>query len=665
LRLYFDAETDGLLPTVSKVHSLVIRDLDTEELFSYADQPGYPSIQEGLSKLDQADELWGHNIVTYDLPMLAKVRRWQPRPGVRIRDSLVIARMVHYDINETDWRREGFPSKLVGKHSLKAWGYRLRNYKGDFGENTDWSTWSVEMQQYCEQDVLLGCDLVNLVLRLVEAEQTPESSIEMEHEFANLMGMQERHGFRFDRESAGRLYADLSAKRDEITKKLRLVFGSRFVEMKTPAYYTTIIGGKPSQTQFPTKAKAVAWYKALGVPAKDRIIKPGPNKRKEIPFKPSSRDDIAARLKERGWVPAKFTEGGKPQVDESVLEPLEATIPEAKLLNEYLLIEKRIGQLAEGKQAMLKHERNGRIHGAVNPIGCVTTRCAHFSPNVAQTPKVGSPYGWEFRSLYLADILMVLVGGDASGLELRTFANYLALWDGGEYARIVCEGKSEDGTDVHTANQRLAGLPTRDSAKTFIYALLYGAGDYKLGTICGVTDEDIARYKVNGRNWSFSKRMCKRKGLPTDDRTVALCIKGASMRAKFMKGLPAYAKLVEAVQQRVTTKGYIIAVDGRRLRCRAKHSALNTLLQSAGALCVKKATVILYHHLTALGYVFGVDYAFVAHVHDELQITCRPELADQIGQLIVQSIKEAGEAFKLRVPLTGEYKVGKNWAETH
>ena len=200
----------------------------------------------------------------------------------------------------------------------------------------------------------------------------------------------------------------------------------------------------------------------------------------------------------------------------------------------------------------------------------------------------------------------------------------MAKHDGGEYAKVILEG------DIHSVNQSAAGLPTRDNAKTFIYAFLYGAGDAKLGSIVG-----------KGRQ------------------------AGAKLRSKFLAGLPALEKLVRGVKKRAAEKGYLIGLDGRKLHIRSDHAALNTLLQSAGALVMKKALVILDADLQAAGLVPGVHYEFLANVHDEWQIEVDEDKAEFVGKTAQAAIRKAGDYFGFRCPLDGEFKIGRNWAETH
>jgi DNA polymerase I-like protein with 3'-5' exonuclease and polymerase domains len=247
----------------------------------------------------------------------------------------------------------------------------------------------------------------------------------------------------------------------------------------------------------------------------------------------------------------------------------------------------------------------------------------HSGPNLAQVPSVKAPYGEECRALFMVPKGRKLVGADASGLELRCLAHYMGRWDHGEYAKVILEG------DIHSVNQTAAGLPTRDNAKTFIYAFLYGAGDAKIGSIIG-------------------------KGKKA----------GAALKAKFLRGLPARGNLLEAVKK-AAARGYVIGLDGRHIYVRSEHAALNTLLQGAGAIVMKKALVLLDDELHYRGYVPGVDYEFVLNIHDEFQIECREEIADDVAEAAVAAIRAAGRHFNFRCPLDGEAKVGRNWAETH
>ena len=591
--IIFDLETDGLLPEVSKVHTLTTYSTITHEFNTFDKE----FARAGIQFVMDAAEICGHNIIAYDLPVIKKLFGWEPKG--KVRDTIILSRLAYPEIKDVDYglNREGkLPGNLIGRHSLEAWGYRLGQRKGTFGKTTNWKEWSQEMSDYCKQDVKVTAELFNRV----RAKGLPEEAIELEHQVQTIIYRQQVYGFLFDREKAETLYATLLKKQHEIGKKLSTFF---------KPWYVKGVSFTPKRSD--KKKGYVAGVEFTKV--------------KYTEFNPASRAHIADRLATLyGWKPAEYTEDGTPKLDEEILKAL--PYPEAPYLAEYFLLLKRIGQIAEGKEGWLKTvEKDGRIHGSVNTIGAVTRRMSHAHPNVAQVPRVGSPYGADCRGLFTSPKGRVLVGADASGLELRCLAHYMAAYDGGAYVQEILKG------DIHTTNQKAAGLPDRDSAKTFIYAFLYGAGDYKIGIILN-----------------------------------AGAAEGKAIKAKFLQSLPALATLKNVVESVAKDKGTLRSLDGAPMKVRSQHSALNTLLQGAGAIIMKKALVILDANLQGVyNFIPGKDYEFVANIHDEWQIECKENLAEIIGKMAAESFKWAGEALKLRCPLAGEYKVGKTWADTH
>ena len=605
-KLVFDIETDGLLEEASKIHSLVIQDIETGALTSCTDNaPDYHSVIEGLEMLSTADMIVGHNIVNYDLPVLRKLFPGWNTAASPI-DTILMSRLYLPNILDYDFalERKGrhIPPKLKGKHSLEAWGYRLTEYKGDFGKETDWQQWTPEMQRYCEQDVAVTASLFTMLKRYWA--DWGDESLALEHRFAEIIQMQEAFGFCFDEDAAVELYARLNQRRSECDTRLKAVFPP----VDKGAMFTPKVGNK-------TKGYI------KGVP----VWKP-----KIVPFNPASRDQIAERLMAQGWKPETFTETGKPEVNDEVLAKIGT--PEARILAEYLMIDKRISQLAEGKGAWLKALRpDGRIHGSVLTNGAVSGRCTHVGPNIAQVPANDAPYGEECRALFSPPSGYCQIGCDASGIELRCLAHYLAAYDGGKYRDVLLNG------DIHTENQRAAGLATRAQAKRFIYAYLYGAGDVLIGSLFDATASEAAQRKL-----------------------------GRRIKAQFLAKTPALKLLIDRVQTTVEKKKYLRGLDGRHLHVRSAHSALNLLFQSAGALIMKQATVFLWDDLKAHGYTFGTEVAQMAHIHDEYQLAVRDDIDPAlVGEIGVAAIRKAGEHFRLRCPLDGEYKIGKNWKETH
>lgn len=615
-KIVFDLESDGLIEETTKIHCICTYDLTTGEARTWSSQKEN-DIANGVSYLSNAVELIGHNILGFDLIVLRKLFPNFRTPS-KITDTLILSRLVYPDMKERDFQRlkTDFPKQLIGRHSLESWGYRLGCKKGDFKKNNDFSTWSREMESYCENDVVVTRKLYEMFVK----EKYSPDALDLEQEFALIISKQEKHGVLFDVEKARTLYATLAKRRVELEQELQRVFEPEKVEMKK-TYFA--YRGDLFDTKASAASNARAYAKQHGVKIKYELaeITEGAKKTKEIPFNCGSRDQIANRfIKKYSWKPVDFTPDGKPKIDEAVLKSM--PYAEAAPLCEYLMIQKRLGQLAEGKEAWVKLEKAGRLHGRVNTNGAVTGRCTHSNPNMAQVPAVRAPYGKECRELFIVPNGYKMVGADASGLELRCLAHFMGKWDDGAYAKELLEG------DIHTANQKAAGLETRDQAKTFIYAFLYGAGDAKIGTIVGKGQEE-----------------------------------GAKLRANFLKKTPALKYLKDAVEK-AAKRGYLLGLDGRKLWIRSEHAALNTLLQSAGALVMKKACCILNHRVTARG-LGGKNFSFVLNVHDEWQMEVREEFSEEVGQLAVQAIRDAGDFFKFRCPLDGEFRIGNNWAETH
>ena len=586
MRVIFDIETDGFLSEATKIHSIVIKDIDTQKMYSYHGD----KIGKGLYLLSGANLLVGHNILKFDLQVIKKLYPEYKIEG-EVFDTLLVSRLIWTDRKEQDFRMKELPLKLAGRHSLESWGYRLGLRKGEFAKEGDFSQWSQKMQDYCELDVEVNYKL----FQLIEKQNYSKQAIQLEHEFARCIIQQEAHGFHFDVASAKKLYTSLAKRRLELEKSLVSAFPN------WQKYIGTFVPKRDNKT--------LGYKKGVGI-----------KRYKEITFNPNSRDHIADRLMNKGWKPEQYTPDGKPKVDESVLSTL--PYPEAKILAEHFLIQKRIGQLAEGANAWLKLEQDGKIYGQVITNGANTGRCTHQKPNVAQTPSVGVPYGKECRSLFTVPDGFSLVGADASGLELRCLAHYIGAFDDGHFTKQLLDG------DIHTYNQKQIGLPTRDLAKRVIYGCIYGIGDTRLGAVVGKNSQE-----------------------------------GKRIKQKLFEALPALKQLRDNVIISVRNKKYLLGLDKRKLIPRSEHSSLNLLIQSCGALILKQATVILHNKLKEKNY--NDDVQMVAHIHDELQLQCKSSIADTVGKIARQSIIDAGVYFNLRCPLDAAYKVGSNWSQTH
>jgi DNA polymerase I-like protein with 3'-5' exonuclease and polymerase domains len=664
--IVFDTESDGFLNDATKLHVINLIDRLTGARESYHDNaiivPRTGTLKQGVARLEAAvaagGTVAGHNVIKHDLPLIAKFF-----PGFyvhpdRILDTLVVSRLIWTDLEDIDLRalkkrrrpEEFREKKLIGRHSLEAWGYRLGLHKGE--HNGSWDVFTQEMQDYGVQDPEVTLALVEKI----EEQNYSEEAIRLEHRVAEIIFLQERHGFWFDRPAAERLEIELTAEKARLEDQLRAAFDPWFEPVR---YKGKIVVVEPKRSQ---RRKAVADDHQI---IEERTTDAPYCKVKLVSFEPGSRDKIANRLINLfGWTPVDYTPTGKPKVDETTLGGLD--YPAAKLLIRYLTVDKRLGQLATGDEAWLKRVKpDGRMHGRVNTNGAVTGRMTHSGPNMAQVPAIRvddndkpllgfeGGYGVEARSLFGAAPGLKLVGVDAAGLELRELAHYMARYDEGSYVETVVNGKKADGTDVHSVNRKAIGLNSRYNAKTWTYAYLYGAGDLKLGKIAYDDMTEQQRAVFNSKH------------PPGNARERAIANLGSAKRKRIESSLPALGELQKAIKQVARSTKQLRSHDGRMLNVRAQHAALNTLLQGGGAVVMKKALVLTYDALLERGWQHGLEFAFVANVHDEFQMEVQPEYAEEVGAIAADAIRAAGEAFDLRCPLAGSADVGRTWADTH
>ena len=597
MRYIFDIETRGFLDGLEGPDDLFIItaiDIDSGERFDAK----LDECEALARKLYDADLLVGHNIFSFDLPALQKTLGWWDRlEDPRDFDTMIAGRLLWSNLyNEDHARGRGghqLPKNLYGSHSLKAYGMRLGVMKDDYSGGFD--SWNEEMHEYAKQDVEVTLALYNRIV----ADQYSQQALDLEMSVARLMARMERTGFCFDVQAAEELTRDLMAERATIQARLQAAFGSWEVlgERFTPRANNSKLGYvKGVETRKPSKT---------------------------VVFNPSSRDHIINRLTTvYGWEPEAFTDGGKAKVDETILLKLheEKGWEVAKDLADNFMLEKRLGQLSDGNQAWLKKNKGGKLHGRVISNGAVSGRATHTSPNMAQIPGNSAPFGARCRSLFVAPHGRVLVGSDASGLELRCLAHFCAMMGDPSYADEVVNG------DIHTKNQEAAGLDTRSQAKTFIYALLYGGGDGKIGSIVG-------------------------KGAEA----------GRALKTKFFTALPALGKLINVCQSKSEDRGFLVGLDGRKLHSRSPHSSLNLLLQSAGALVCKQWLL----EMDKLFKERDLDVQFHAWVHDEVQLSTPPEQAEAVGQACQDAMRQVQDVFQFRCQLDTDFNVGRDWSETH
>ena len=451
-----------------------------------------------------------------------------------------------------------------GGHSLEAWGKRLGFLKGEF---TEFQEYSQEMLEYCKKDTELTKKLSSTLEK--EGSRFSKRSYELEREIRAIIDQQQLNGFAFNIRKAMQLQAKLEEEQHSLEQKAEEMFPPKRVELKT--------------------------------------------KVKEIPFNIASRKQIAEILMDKGWEPKDYTDKDNVIVNEAVLSKI--NMDEAQMFSRYFLLQKRTGLLKAWIQAC---EEDDRVRGKVLTLRTITGRMAHHSPNMAQVPASYSPYGKECRNLWTVSNTDThsLVGTDASGLELRCLAHYM---NDIKFTDVVLSG------DVHTANQEKAGLKTRDQAKTFIYAFLYGAGPAKIGKVVGGS-----------------------------------AAQGQILIKRFLKNMPALKQLREDIIE-AAKEGTIKGLDGRRLHIRHEYAALNTLIQGAGAIVCKQWLI----HLTKKIIQAGLDAKLVASIHDEYQFEVAKPDVNRFCKLTKEAMKETTKTFDMKCDLDCDYKIGKTWAQTH
>ena len=576
MNLIFDIETDSLKPT--KIWCMVAQDSDSGSIYKFAPH----QLESGLELLKSADKLIGHNILGFDIPVIKKLLGIDLSDKILV-DTLVLSRLFN-------------PSR-EGGHSLAMWGYRLKYPKDNFEE---FETYSPKMLNYCLKDVQIN----KLVLEALKKESKgfSKESVDLEHGVGLIMKEQEQNGFEFDKQQAEKLLAHFYKKMGGIEEKVHKVFKPRWIDDKEVKPYIKKDGTLSKRGLTDEEYKRVFAH---------QIYTPFMRKKLQA-FNLSSRKQIGEYLQAFGWKPKKRTPTGLPMVDEKTLSRIK-NIPEAKLIAEYLLLQKRIAQIESWIESV---EEDGRVHGFVIPNGTITGRMAHRAPNMAQVPSSKSPYGIECRACWTVPKGYKLIGIDASSLELRMLAHYMK---DEEYTNEIING------DIHSRNQKIAGLQSRNQAKTFIYALLYGAGDQKIGNVVGGSKAD-----------------------------------GKKLREHFFDNQPTFKTLRDRVTK-AAKKDFIKGIDGRRIHIRNAYSALNSLLQGGGAIVMKRALIILNNEANKR----NLDFKFVANIHDEWQVEVHEAHAEYFGKLAVKSIKEAGEYYDMRCPLDAQYKIGEDWSETH
>lgn len=583
----FDLEANGLHDATT-IWCIVIKDLDNGRVYKY----GPDTVKHGLDMLEQYDRIIGHNIIDFDCPLLNRLHSFTPRDCW---DTLVASRLL-------------FPDR-PGGHSLGAWGERLGRDKPD---HEDWTQFSEEMMHRCVEDVEINTLLYHELHREMEGHDWTQA-LELEFNVQRIISEQARTGVLLDKNLAEKSIQELTAWIEKIDKELEHVTPN-----KTRSYGVSIEA--PFKKDGTLKKMVTEWMGQVP----DGMVS-GPLCR--VYFEPinlSSDVQLKELLLSLGWKPTVYNynketgERTSPKLEFHEGDGLDSGL--GKLIKDRKLWSHRRSQI----QGWLDKVRDdGRLPAGANTIGTPTRRFRHNT--VVNVPKAADyvPYGKQMRSMFTVPEGYRLIGYDAEQLELRMLAHYM---NDQEYIDAILSG------DIHSHNQRLAGLPTRDAAKTFIYAFNYGAGDAKIGSIVGGDSND-----------------------------------GKRIKQEFFEACPSLAQLIRGVK-RASGRGYLVGLDGGLLRIRRgsdgrlqRSKALNVLLQGAGSIVMKQSMVFMDQWVKER----GLDAKKVIDMHDEAQWEVAEKDVEEFMELAPQCIVRAGEHFNLNIPLAAEAKVGMTWAETH
>ena len=625
-----DLEANGLLREATRVWCGVFKDIETGQVWKFFPN-GEDYIKQMLAFLDTVDVLVMHNGIGYDFPLLEKLYGYKVK-AQRV-DTLVMSRL----LNPKRIVPFNCPNRKAGPHSVEAWGYRVGRGKP---EHNDWNQYSDEMLHRCSEDV----EIQHLIFNALREEAKGgnwKNAFKLSFKLFHYLQKQEQYGWLIDQEHMAFCIHQLDHWIKRIDKALssHLPMIVEIQEAKEKGEYKFI--KKPFLKSGDYSASVVNWGIGNGIDLTSRLVN-GPFSR--VAFRKvdlNSNDETKNYLLNEGWEPLEWNyndEGQQTSPKLSKDDPFEGINGAVGRLVAKRVQCRQRKSIIEGLRNLIRDD--GRIASVVNTLAA-TGRATHR--NIVNIPGVKSFYGKQMRKLFICKKGYVLVGTDSDADQIRKLAGRM---NDPLYTETVVNGDKDKGTDMHTVNQKAAGLPNRDAAKTFFYGFLFGAGDAKVGKIVKGTAQD-----------------------------------GARLKAQFMQGLPALGKLMERLLEgwRKTAKrrynpkwnkieyydGVIEGLDGRPIVVPFEHQILVYLLQSDEAIAMTAAYIRFHQRMEKLGYKYGDDYGTVAWVHDEYQVECKEEIAGVVAHESEDAIAWANRFFKIPCPHIGHATIGRSWFETH
>lgn len=656
----FDIEANGLLDTATKFHVAVFKNPDTkDEKIFLEDQ-----VNEMLDFMRSQPVLVGHNVLSYDFPLLEKLFNF--KYSGTIVDTLVMSRLLFPDrqvpyqyVEDVKAKRETDPTvRLSGPHSVASWGYTLGLGKVD---HEDWSVFSLEMLTRCRTDVDIQVLLFQYLKKEMERVQFPKDVMNKTFKVFNILSMMERYGWLFDKARAEKACSLLR----HWMRRLE-----RLIEPGLPLKAVCLEGKKDGQVNWVRRPfLATGSYAAITLrsypelewkSSRDGFVK-GQFSRVEFRrLRVNSRDEMVQYLLDSGWQPQEWNyktdSNGRP-----IRDPSGRLIPSSPKLNykdPFIGVQGTIGNLLT-KWFQCQH-RLSLIEGLIElirPDGRISQRITGIADTgrlthggIVNIPGSRSFFGERIRSLFVAKEGYVLVGTDSVSCQDRALANRA---NDERFTQMLLHGKKEDGTDGHSMNMHAINTAlkplgisiTRDEAKNHGYGWKFGASDNKLGSMVG-----------KGKEVGALIRDALASVSEAQDKLVQSLTKEFESTAKVRMNQYGRPELYG---------GVLRGLDGRPIKINAPHTILVYMLQSDEAIVMQLALLLLYEKLTSLGWVHGREYGFVGNIHDEFQTEVREDLAQQYAELSAAMIRKASEILGCVVLQEGDYSIGKSWAETH
>jgi DNA polymerase-1 len=615
----FDCEADGLLEEATRVWCIVVKDHETGNVQTF----GPDNITSGLICLSTFDALIGHNAIGYDFPLLRKLHGWEYK-GEKI-DTLLMSRMQR-PLRSYPPR---FPNKAAGPHSVEAWGFRLGKHKV---QNEDWSQFTPLMLERCVQD----CEIqYGIYLALLEegAGEGWERAHKLNHKLFHYLEMQERHGWLVDRHHLDKCLHTLDRWIDRINRAI----GPRLPLLAEPQ--ETKVDGEYNYVRKPFR-KDGSYAEIV-----QRVFPGGTGDVggcfSRVGFRPvdlDSNKETKAFLLALGWEPLEW----------NVNNDGERTSPKLSKNDDFNGIQGSLGRLV-AKRIQCRQRKgviegwrdsiraDGRIAAQVNGVA-TTGRLKHKGIVNVPSPTTKSFFAKSMRRLFISQPGWKLIGVDSKSNQVRQLA---ARIDDPAFTKFVLTGEN-----IHERNMKLSGVPTKTIAKNLYYGTIFGAGDTKIGKLVGGGAKE-----------------------------------GKALKEKFFTALPTLPPWLEQeqIKWRKTASsywnprfrkmeyqnGFITGLDGRPILVENEKDILCFYLQSDESVQMAAAYCWSHKQLEKKGYVYGKDYGLCIWMHDEFQAEAREEIAQEVAEILAESIAWAGRYFKIKCPHEGDIKIGNNWCDTH